>query len=130
MANEFKVKHGLIVNGTATAGALVVDGALTDYATTTTTATTQVALASFAASSYGCGEFLIQATQGTARHITKILVAHDGTTAIATEYGSLMTGSILYSVDVDISGGNVRVLIAPASATSTVFKTTYTLIGA
>lgn len=116
--------------GTITATALVIDGTLQDYATITTAATTQVALVTFAAASYGSGEALIQATQGTARQLTKILVAHDGTTAIATEYGVLLTNGSLFSVDVDISAGNVRVLITPTSATSTVFKASYTLIGA
>lgn len=96
----------------------------------TTSSTTQFALVSFSSSLYGSGEFLIQATQGNVRHITKILVVHNGTTAIATEYGSLLTGDNLYSVDVDINSGNVRVLITPTSATSTVFKASYTLIGA
>lgn len=96
----------------------------------TTTSVNQVTLNSFNSASYGSGEFLIQATQGTARHITKILVVHNGTTAIATEYGVLLTDGNLFTVDVDINSGNVRVLITPTSATSTTFKTSYTLIGA
>jgi hypothetical protein len=101
-----------------------------DTATLTTTATTQTALATFAAATYGSGKFLIQATQGTARQITELLVVHDGTTVYATEYAIIQTGSTLFTTEVDISGGNVRVLITPASATSTTFKTTFTLIGA
>lgn len=117
-------------SGTLSVGSVAIDSTLQDYATITTAATTQVALASFAAASYGCGEFMIQATQGTARHVTKLLVVHNGTTADATEYGVIVTDSSLFSVDVDISGGNVRLLITPVSATSTVFRTSYTLIGA
>jgi hypothetical protein len=97
--------------------------------TLTTVSTTQQVLSSFPVSTYGSGEFLIQATQGTIRHITKILVVHNGTTADATEYGMIRTSTSLFNTEVDISGGNVRVLITPTSATSTAFKTSYTLIG-
>lgn len=100
----------------------------TIIASTTTTSTTQITLASFATATYGSAEFSIQATQGTARHLTKLLVTHDGTTAIATEYGVLTTASSLFTVDVDISTGSVRLRITPTSATSTSFKTVYTLI--
>ena len=62
------------------------------------------------------------------RHITKLLVVHDGTTAYATEYGSVYTNTPLATYDVDISSGNVRIRVTPASATSTVFNTLVTLI--
>jgi hypothetical protein len=54
---------------------------------------------------------------------------HDGTTALATEYAIIKTGATLFTTEVDISGGNVRVLITSASTTSTVYKTSFTLIG-
>lgn len=98
-------------------------------ASTTTTATTQVVLITFAAANYGSGQVLLQATQGTQRHLTQLLVVQDGTVAYATEYGSIYSGTKLYSVDVDILSGNVRVLITPTSAISTVFKASYSLIG-
>jgi hypothetical protein len=101
-----------------------------DTATVTTTSTTQTALASFAAASYGSGKFFIQATQGSARQISELIVTHNGTTSTATEYGIVKTGSTLYNVTVDINSGNVRLLVTSTSATSTVYKTTYTLIGA
>ncbi len=116
--------------GTVTLNALVIDGALRDYSTLTTTATTQVALVSFAAATYGSGEVIIQATQGAIRQISKLLVVHNGTIADATEYGSIQTGVRLFTTEVDISAGNVRVLVTPTSATSTVYKASYTLIGA
>lgn len=108
---------------------LIGSGAVQD-ASITTTSVSQTALVSFPTTSYGSGEFLIQATQGTSRHSTKILVAHNSTTAIATEYGELITNSELFSVEVDINSGNVRVLVTPTSATSTVFNTVYTLVAA
>ena len=96
--------------------------------TGTTTATTQTAVASFATTTYGSGKFVIQATQGTVRHIIELLVVHDGTTAYATEYGMIRTGASLFTTDVDISAGNVRVLVTATSATSTAYKISQNLI--
>jgi hypothetical protein len=93
-----------------------------------TTSTTQTAVASFAAATYGSGKFIIQATQGTVRHIIELLVVHDGTTAYATEYGMIRTGASLFTTDVDISAGNVRVLVTATSATSTAYKISQNLI--
>lgn len=103
---------------------------LQGVATVTTTSTTQTALSSFPVATYGSGKFLIQATSGSSRQITEILMVSNGTTVDATEYGTIITGSALFSVEVDVSSSNARVLVTSASATSTVYKTTYTLIGA
>ena len=91
-------------------------------ASATTTATTQTAIASWSTTTYGGGKVVVEAISGGNRHITELIVTHNGTVAIATEYGSLWTGSSLASYEVDISGGNVRILATPASATSTSFK--------
>jgi len=85
-------------------------------------------VASFPIASFSAAELLICATQGSARHISKILLTHNGTTAYATEYGTILTGSSLVTYDVDVNGGNVRFLATLASATSTVFNTALTLI--
>lgn len=94
----------------------------------TTTSTTQTAVALFSTATYGSGKFIIQATQGTIRHIIELLVVHDGTTAYATEYGMIRTGASLFTTDVDISSGNVRVLVTATSATSTAYKISQNLI--
>lgn len=96
----------------------------------TTTATTTVSLYEFSTGTYGSGEFLIQATQGTSRHVTKMAVVANSTVASATEYATLLTASSLFTTDVDVSTGTARVRITPASATSTVFRTTFELITA
>jgi hypothetical protein len=93
-----------------------------------TTSTAQAVVALFAAATYGSGKFIIQATQGTVRHIIELLVVHDGTTAYATEYGMIRTGASLFTTDVDISAGNVRVLVTSTSATSTVYKISQNLM--
>jgi hypothetical protein len=99
-------------------------------ATATTTSTTQTVLYSFAASAYGTAKLIIQATSATERHVSELFVTHDGTTAVATEYALVKTDDALFTTEVDISGGNVRILVTSASATSTVYKAQYTLIEA
>jgi hypothetical protein len=96
--------------------------------TATLTTVTQAPIATFAIASFSAAEILVCATQGTARHISKILLTHDGTTAYATEYGTILTGSSLVTYNVDVSAGNVRFLATLGSATSTVFNTALTLI--
>lgn len=93
----------------------------------TLTTIVQTALATFSATTYGSAEVTITAKQGTSRHITKLLIVHDGTTAYATEYGSILTGPSLATYDVDISAGNVRILVTSASTSSTVYNVVLTL---
>ena len=113
----------LDVNGTARATQFrLASTGVIDDATATTTATTQVAIDAFSATAYGGSKVIIEAKTGSNRHITELLVTHNGTTAIATEYGAVYTSGVLATYDVDISSGNVRILATPASATSTSFK--------
>jgi len=97
-------------------------------ATLTTTSTTQTPLVTnFSATTYASAEVNVVAVQGSTRHLTKLLVTHDGTTAYATEFGEILTGSSLATYDVDINSGNVRILVTPASTTSTKFQTSLVL---
>jgi hypothetical protein len=118
--------------GLLTLGSGIKLGANADvvHANVTTTSTTATVLATFATASYGSAKVLIQATQGVNRQVTEMFVVHDGTVAYANEYGTQFTSSRLFNVEVDISTGNARVLVTTTSATSTVYKTQYTLITA
>ena len=95
-------------------------GGLTSQ-TATTTSTTQTAIATYATADYTAMELTVVADDDTDRTITKLLVVHNGTTASATQYGEVNTNTALATYDVDISGGNVRLLATAASATSTEF---------
>jgi len=95
-------------------------GGLTSQ-TATTTSTTQTAIATYAVADYTAMELTIVADDDTDRTITKLLVVHNGTTASATQYGEVNTNAALATYDVDVSGGNVRLLATAASATSTEF---------
>jgi hypothetical protein len=51
------------------------------------------------------------------------LVTHDGSTAIATEYGVVYTNTELATYDVSISGPVLLIQATPASVSSTKFQT-------
>jgi hypothetical protein len=112
---------------------LQVDGYLSidnnvSYGTTTftTSSTAQVGIHSaLATSTYRSVEYTIQATEGTNFHTTKIIALHDGTTAYHTEYGSIFNNVGVSTYNVDVSGGKIRLLATPTSASSTNFKVTF-----
>ena len=108
------------------AGAWGAIGGGGDEQTATTTATTQTSVATWAKATYVALEITVVANDATNRSITKLLVTHNGTTAVATQYGEVNTSTAIATYDVDISGTDVRLLATPAAATSTVFtvKTT------
>jgi hypothetical protein len=120
----------LYLSGKITSDSLNLSNASLYTDSATTSSTTQTAISTFNASTYGSAEVLITAKTGVDRHVTKLLIVHDGTTASATEYGTVWTSSSLATYEVDISGGNVRILATGSSATSTVYNVALTLMEA
>jgi hypothetical protein len=98
--------------------------------TQTTTSTSQAAIYAFAHATFSAAEVLITATETTKKHITKLLITHNGSTAIATEYGVVYTNTELADYDVSIVGPTLQILATPASSISTTFKIVATLIDA
>jgi hypothetical protein len=96
--------------------------------TATLATVTETSIATFAHADYDGVKAFVSVVEGTARHVTEILITHDGTTAYATEYGTVSTGSSLASFDVDISGTDIRILATGADATSKVYLVTFTAI--
>ena len=96
---------------------------LISHTTSSTSSTSQTAIKSFGASGWKSAEMLVQVRETSSgdTQLSKLLVCHDGTTAVATEYGVANTGGILASFDVDISGGNVRLLATTASVNATTY---------
>ena len=92
-----------------------------DTQTHTTTATSQVSIAEYAHATYDGVKAVITADDSTNRSITEILITHNGTTAVATEYAQINTNTALATFDVDISGSDIRILATPAATTSTAF---------
>jgi hypothetical protein len=82
-----------------------------------------VILSTYPAISFGASKLLVQATSDSNRHVTELLLAANSTHAVATEYGIVHTSAApLGSYDVDLAGGLVRILVTPASTTSTTFR--------
>ena len=111
-------------------GQLSIDGNVS-YGTTTftTSSTSPVGIHSaLAIATYRSVEYTIQATQGTNFHTKKLLAIHDGSTAYHTEYGSIFNNVGVSTYDVDVSGGKIRLLATPSSASATTFKVTFDAI--
>lgn len=108
----------LTSNGTGVAYFADAGGGL-DETTASTSSTTQTAIATYSATTYGSAKLLVTAKRGTDRQMSEILIVHNGTTASATEYGQIYTNGSLVAYDVDISGGNIRLLATANSATTT-----------
>ena len=122
------------VTGDTITGNLVVEGNLSLAHSTyvsvsvTTTTTAETNVHAFPHTGFSGAEYLVTATEGSDRHITKLLVTHDGSTAIATEYGGVHTNGELSTFDVEIDGAVLKLNVTPSSSSSTVFKVVGTLI--
>lgn len=119
--------NAINVGNISTTEVNVQDLTRTSAASVSTSSTTQTVLFTFPVA-YGAAKVAINATQGNFRHITELLIAHNGTTASATEYGVVNTDGELFTADVDILSGNVRVLITTSSTTVTEYTASYTLL--
>ena len=86
--------------------------------------TTATAVHSFAVATYRSASYLFQITNGTFYKVVKVLVVHDGTTAVQSDAYiddvEISTGTQNTTYAFDISGGNVRLLVTAASGTATV----------
>jgi hypothetical protein len=94
----------------------------------TTTTTAPSIIFAFDPAIFGSGEITITAVRGINRHITKMLVVHDGSDVSGTEYGTVFTSSELSSYDVAMVGGEGRIYSTATAATSTEFKVFATMI--
>ena len=95
----------------------------------TKTSTSQFALDTFAHASFRAARYIIAMKEGTNFHSTEIMLVHDGSVVTLTAYGTLKDTN-LATIDADISGDDVRLLVTPASTNSTVIKFDRTLVDA
>ena len=101
------------------------------YGSTTaeTSSTSQVGIHSaLPVVSYRSVDYTIQATQGSSYHSTKIMALHDGSSAYHNEYGTIYNSAEVATYDVDVSGGNIRLLATPASSGITTFNIVFDAI--
>jgi len=85
----------------------------------TSTSANQV-VDTFSGARYRTAKYVVQMTSGTRYHSTEVILIHDGTTVYMTEYGTIFSNSSLGTVGGDISGGNVRLLVSPTLANTTI----------
>ena len=120
---KYDSTHDVIVTSKATQDKHKKRGAETK------TSTSQFALDTFAKADFRAARYIIAMSRGTDFHSTEIMLVHDGSTVTLTQYGTLKDAN-LATIDADISSANVRLLVTPASATSTVIKFDRTLVEA
>jgi hypothetical protein len=99
-----------------------------DGGTSTLTSVLETSIDSFSTSTYRSASYDIQIVRSTEYQTTTIKILHDNSNVYLTEFGTLITGSLLSNFSADIDEGNVRLLAIPTSATSTTFKLIRTLI--
>ena len=100
---------------------------ITDETSSTVLSTTSSnqAVTSFNKTVYRTAKYIVQMTQNSRYHSQEVLLIHDGTTVSMVEYADIYTESDLGTVDADISGNAVRLLVTP-NYTNTTVKTNRT----
>lgn len=94
----------------------------------TTTSTSEVALDVFDSDQFRSARYQIQVTSGSNYHTVEFIIVHDGANTYNTEFAVIKTNASLASFNSDISAGNIRLLVTPASTDSTTFKAIRTSI--
>lgn len=90
--------------------------------------TSATTLFTFPLASFGGAEATIVAKHNTDRHIIKLIMTHDGVTAISTEYSIVYTSQILTDYEVDIVGSDVRLVVTPSLTGVTYYNCAFTLL--
>lgn len=90
-----------------------------------TTTNANQAIDSFAKTTTRTAKYVVQMSQNNRYHSQEVLIIHDGTTASMVEYADIYTESDLGTLDADISGSAVRLLVTP-NYTNTTVKTNRT----
>jgi hypothetical protein len=87
----------------------------------TRTSTTEFSLDTFAKTDFRAARYIVAMSQGSDFHSTEVMLVHDGSSVTMTQYGTLKSSS-LATFDADIDGSDVRLLVTPASSSSTVIQ--------
>ena len=80
-------------------------------------------------SSVTAGKYIITAQRGSSNHITEVnfITTTNGAGVSATEFGTVYTSAPLFNVEMDVSGGNLRLKVQGTSITQTDYKFSATL---
>ena len=115
--------NGLYVEGNIDVGGRHVLAGNSGTSTATATVFTL-----FAHASFGAAKIIVTAKNGVNRQITELLITHDGTTAVATEYGQVATSGIIAEYEVAINGANVELTATSSTSSGIVYNIVKTLI--
>jgi hypothetical protein len=83
----------------------------------------QTVVDSFSATAFRSAKYIVQVTHDDDNNrfqTSEVLLVHNGSAAFLTEYGSVATAGPIASIDADVSGGNVRLLVTPSYNNSTI----------
>lgn len=97
------------------------DSHITSTSTTIST-TTQSNLDTFLLASFRASEYFIAITQGSDIQTSKVMVAHDGTNAYVTQYGTLVSGGTLATFTAAVNSPNVELKVTMASSSNATIK--------
>ena len=121
----------LTTNGSGTLSFQDAGSGMTE-GSATTTSTSETNLDTWSASTYRSVKYTISISDSSASEyeMTEIHVLHDGTNAFFSQFGTVLAGGTteLATFSVDISSGNVRLRVTPASTSSTSFKLSRNLL--
>lgn len=120
--NNIKTINGYSLLGTgniniAGGGSSLVYGQFADNQVDLTSTSTDQVIDTYSASLYRSSKYIIQAVcSGVGLHTTEIVLLHDGTNVYITEYGTLFTDTSLFTVDANITAGDVNLTVTPVNA--------------
>ena len=97
--------------------------------TVTTTSVSQAVIAEFPVSGFTGVEFLLKGKNGTKYSVATVQAVTDGTNVDYAIFATLNLIGVCYTdLSVAVSGGNIQLLVTPASSGSTVWNTNYRLV--
>jgi hypothetical protein len=122
----------LEVTGSATVSGTITLATQTQETSGTVTVASSSAsvLDSFATATFRSAKYIVSInnTANTRFETAELLVVHDGTNSFIHSSGVSSSGVSMATYTTDIDSGNVRILVVPQSADSTVYKFKRTLI--
>lgn len=96
-------------------GFVSVDASIVANSASHDTATQKV-VDTFVKTEFRSAKYLVQVDNGVHYQASEVLLVHNGTDVSMTEYATIAANNIIASIDADISGDDVRLLVTPTVA--------------
>lgn len=85
-----------------------------------TASTTEITLDQFAKSDFVSAQYFVSAANSTAVHTTTVNLAHVANTVYLSEFGTIISGVSMMTIDADTTADDVRLRVTPASSGITI----------